>query len=201
MTTSRQQFLLPAAFDTAAMLDSLFAANYPDPILRQQAVHAYMASIGLPATLTDNINFLSNRYERDRHLQANVTFRGARSSLVLSAFNDRRNGLSVSETDSILLGNQLFNLNDNVRQRGASANFDYRLSSRTSASAGLYTLRATSEGTSYSSSNSSLRLGLNHTFDAKMHGSLELRHLRGDYGVGSAPYRENAIAATFAVVY
>jgi uncharacterized protein (PEP-CTERM system associated) len=202
VTTSRQQFLLPAAFDTAAMLDGLFAATYPDPIQRQQAVRSYIATLGLPSTLSDNINFLSNRYERDRHLQGNLTFRGARSSLVLSVFSDRRNALSLSQSDSVLLGNQLSSLNDNVRQRGASASFDYRLSSRTNASASLYTLRATAlDANSISSNNTNLRVGLTHAFDPKVRGGLELRHTRGDYGVGSAPYRENAIAATLAVVY
>jgi uncharacterized protein (PEP-CTERM system associated) len=201
VTTSRQQFVLPAAFDTAAMLDNLFAATYPDPVQRQQAVNAYITTLGLPATLRDNINFLSNRYERDRHLQGNLTFRGARSSLVLSVFNDRRNALSLSQSDSVLLGNQMSNLNDNVRQRGASANFSYRVSSRTNATVSTNMLRATSPDTNFSSNNRDLRLGLTHAFGIKTRGSVELRHLQGDYGVGSAPYRENAIAATLAVVY
>jgi uncharacterized protein (PEP-CTERM system associated) len=201
VTTSRQQFLLPAAFDTAAMLDGLFASAFPDPTQRQQAVKAYIAQLGLPATLSDNINFLSNRYERDRHLQGNLTFRGARSSLVLSVFSDRRNGLSLSTTDSILLGNQMSSLNDDVKQHGASASFDYRLSSRTTASAALYALRASSPDTDAVSNNRSLRLSLTHAFATKVHGSLELRHVSGDYGVGSAQYRENAIAAALAVAY
>lgn len=210
VTTSRQQFLLPAAFDTAAMLNGLFAAAYPDPIQRQQAVQAYIASLGLPPTLTDNVNFLSNRYERDRRLQGNVSFRGGRSGLVLSVFSDHRNALSLSESDSALFGNQLTNLNDNVNQHGASASYDYRLTQRTSATASLYVLRARSPNAyvnpnvnvvNATSNTSNLSLGLTHAFAARMRGSLELRHSRGDYGVGTSPYKENAIAAVLALVY
>jgi uncharacterized protein (PEP-CTERM system associated) len=201
VTTSRQQFLLPAAFDTAALLDNLFAATYPDPAQRQLAVQAYIAQLGLPARLNDSINFLSNRYERDRRLQGNLAFRGARSGLVFTVFTDRRNALSLAETDSALLGNQLSNFNDNIKQRGASTSFDYRLSQRTTANASVYLQHSTSLDNTASGSNSDLRFSLTHAFAARMNGTVELRHSRGDYGLNSAPYHENAISAMLALVF
>ena len=43
----------------------------------------------------------------------------------------------------------------------------------------------------------SARLGLTHSFDAKLRGIAEIRHNRGSYyNVGNARFRENAISAT-----
>lgn len=201
VSTSRSQFLLPSTVDTASMLDRLFAAAYPDATLRQQAVQAYMASLGLPPTLTTNINYLSNRYIRDKRLQSAVTFTGARSALALSVFRDERVALS-RQTDGELLSSQLSALNDNIRQRGVSANFDYRLSTRTSASANLYAAHVLALTTGQSSNNRELRLGLAHRFDTKTRGSLELRHTTGRVGlVDSGGFHENALMATLTVLY
>jgi uncharacterized protein (PEP-CTERM system associated) len=202
VTTSRQQFLLPAAVDTAAMLDSLFAAEFPDPTLRRQAVQAYMAATGLPPTLLDSINYLSNRYIRVRRLQGTAILRGARSNLAFTVFRDQRNALSTQQSDSTLLLGQLSTLNDDTRQRGASANFDYRLSTRSSAYAGLSASRIQSLSTNLTNNISETHLGLTHRFDVKTQGTLELRHTRGGASLyGAGDYHENAIAATFSVVY
>jgi len=202
ITTSRQQFLLPAAVDTAAMLDSLFAANFPDPAQRQQAVQAYMAAAGLPPTLIDSINYLSNRYIRIRRLQGTALLRGARSNLTFTVFRDQRNAMSTQQSDSALLLGQLSTLNDNTRQRGASANFDYRLSTRSNAYASLSASRIQSLDTQLTNNLSETHFGATHRFDAKTQGNLEFRHNRGSaYQYGNGSYHENAIAATFSVQY
>jgi uncharacterized protein (PEP-CTERM system associated) len=202
VTTSRQQFLLPAAVDTAAMLDSLFAAEFPDPTLRRQAVQAYMAATGLPPTLLDSINYLSNRYIRVRRLQGTAILRGARSNLAFTVFRDQRNALSTQQSDSTLLLGQLSTLNDNTKQRGASANVDYRLSTRSNAYASLSASRVQSLSTSLTNNISETHLGLTHRFDVKTQGTLEFRHTRGGASLyGAGDYHENAIAATFSVVY
>src|SRR5206468_9236800 len=100
---------------------------------RQQAVQAYMNATGLPPSLANSVNYLSNRYMRDKRLQGAVALRGARSNLVLSVFRDERRALSLQQSDTQLLSNQLAALNDNVRQRGVSATLDYRLSAPTTA--------------------------------------------------------------------
>jgi uncharacterized protein (PEP-CTERM system associated) len=84
VTTTRQQFLLPSTIDTAAMLDTLFSARFRTRSLRQQAVQAYLQATGLPPSLANNVNYLSNRYMRQKQLQAAVAFNWAHSSLVLA---------------------------------------------------------------------------------------------------------------------
>jgi uncharacterized protein (PEP-CTERM system associated) len=202
VTTTRSQFTLPSAIDTASMLDRLFAASFPDPVQRQQVVQAYIASTGLPPSLADSVNYLSNRYIRAKRLQGAAVLRGARSSLTLSVFRDERVALSLQQSDSGLLGSQLASLNDNVRQRGASIDADYRLSPRTSASATFLLTRAQSIGNDIVNNNRQLRLGMTRRFSDKTSGILELRHVRGNPGITSSDvYHENAVVATLSVQY
>jgi uncharacterized protein (PEP-CTERM system associated) len=202
ITTSRQQFLLPAAVDTSAMLNQLLAGRYPDPVLRQQIVQAYMAQSGLPPTLADSINYLSNRYMRNKRLQGNATFRGARSTLLFTVFKDRMNALSQQQEDSTLLPSQLSALNEDTDQKGASANADYRLSSRTTAHASLYGVNIKSLRTGVTNDVRQLSVGLSSRFDSKTTGSLDLRHSKGRAGVfDNRDYHENAVVATLTVQY
>jgi uncharacterized protein (PEP-CTERM system associated) len=202
VTTTRSQFLLPAALDTAAMLGRLFAGAYPDPVLRQQMVQAYMAQTGLPPTLVDSINYLSNRYMRNKRLQGSVTFKGARSDLLLSVFKERTAALSLQQEDSPLLPTQLSSLNEDTNQRGASANVDYRLSTRTSAHANLYGVNVQSLRTGLTNDIRQMSVGLGSRFDTRTTGALDLRHTKGRIGVfDNRDYHENAIVATLSVQY
>jgi uncharacterized protein (PEP-CTERM system associated) len=202
ITTSRSQFLIPAALDTAAMLNGLFAAAYPDPVVRQQVVQAYMAQAGLPPSIANSINYLSNRYMRNKRLQGSVAFKGARSNLLLSIFKDRTAALSLQQEDSTLLPTQLSSLNEDTSQRGANANFEYRLSSRASAHANLYGAKVESLRTGITNDIRQLSMGLSSRFDTKTSGTLDLRHSKGRVGVSdNRDFHENAIVATLNVQY
>jgi len=199
VTTSRSQFTLPAAIDTASMLDSLFTATIPDPVLRRQAVEAYILAAGLPSSLADNINYLTNRYMRQKLLQGSAAFDWRHSSAVLSAYASERTALSSSESDSGLLGSQLRALNDSVRQAGISAAYNYRLSARSSVLASLSATRSKSLDTDLKNKQNSLRLGLTHRFGRSVRGSLELRRTSGDSDITRRDYTENAVSATVTV--
>ncbi len=199
VTTSRSQFSLPAAIDTAAMLDSLFASTIPDPVQRRQAVEAYILSAGLPPSLADNINYLTNRYMRQKLLQASSAFNWRHSSAVLSAYASERTALSSSESDSGLLGSQLRALNDSVRQTGLTGSYSYRLSARSTAVAALSATHARSLDTDLSGKQNSLRLGLTHRFGRSVRGSLEYRRTNGDSEITRRDYTENAVSATVTV--
>jgi uncharacterized protein (PEP-CTERM system associated) len=199
VTTSRQQFLLPAAIDTAAMLDRLFSSSIPDPEARAQAVAAYMQAAGLPPTLANSVNYLSNRYMRQKQLAAAAVFRGAHSDLMLSAFDTARIALSLQQSDSELLGSQLRSLNDDIRQRGLTANWTTRMSSRSSGILALTASRTRSISTGLEGSDRLLRAGLTHQFDRQVRGALEMRHHDGSLGAGGQRFRENAVAASLTV--
>jgi uncharacterized protein (PEP-CTERM system associated) len=196
VTSSRQQFTQGQQIDTAALLDGLFAATIPDPIARRQAVEDYILLAGLPPTQGEEINYLTNRYFRQKAAQASLAYNMRRHGAVMTLFANERLALSSGAADSELLGNQLFALNDNVRQFGASAAYSYRLNGRTSATATLTKTRIQSLTTGIDSDQQSLRLGLTRRFSSKLLGAVELRRLSGNRGFGSADYTENAISAT-----
>lgn len=200
ITNSRQQFTLPAAIDTASLLDSLFSATITDPVLRQQAVRAYLQQTGLPPSLADNINYLSNRYIRQKLLQASVALKGARSSAVVSLYGSERTALSSQESDSALLGGQLTSLNDDVRQRGASALFTYNLNSRSNLFANASYTGSRSLSTGLEESQRVLRVGINRKLGRRVQASLDLNRRSGGYA-GASPrnYTEHAIAATLSM--
>lgn len=200
ITTSRSQATLPSAIDTVTLLDRLFSATIPDPVQRQLAVAAYMQATGLPPSLADSINYLSNRYMRQKLLQASSAFRGARSSAVLSVYGSERTALSSEEADSGLLGSQLRSLNDNVRQRGASATFNYDLNARSSLIASANVSRSESLTTGIESRQRYLRLGLNRRLGRQLTGSVELTRRSGiGFEASQRDYTEHAIAATISM--
>lgn len=196
ITTSRSQFTLPATIDTAALLDRLFSATIPDPVQRELVVAAYMQDAGLPPSLANNINFLSNRYMRQKLLQASSAFNLARSSAVLSLFGSERNALSDQQSDSPLLGTDQASLNDRVRQLGAAAAWTYRLSSRSSLVAAASYDQRESLTREAESRHRELRLGFNRKLGRNVVAKLDLRRRSGVVGATTPrDYTENAITA------
>lgn len=200
VTSTRQEFTQGQVIDTAALLDSLFAVSIPDPVARRQAVLDYIQLAGLPPTQGEQINYLTNRYFRQKLAQASVGYNMRQHGAVLTLFASERVALSSGAADSELLGNQLFSLNDNVRQFGASGAYSYRVNARTSASATLSATRNRSLITDIESDQQALRLGMTRRFSRNLSGSAELRHLRGNRGFG-ADYKENAISATLSAQF
>ena len=201
ITSSRQQFSLPSTIDTASLLDQMLLTSIPDPVQRQLAVAAYMRAAGLPPSLADSVNYLTNRYMRQRLLQGSAAFRGLRNSAVLSIYASERTALSSQETDSALLGGQLASLNDNVRQRGASATWTYRTNARSSFSATANFNRSESLRTGFEDRQRLLRAAYDTQLSRYLTGTVELRRRSGGTGVfGPArDYTEHAIAATLSM--
>jgi uncharacterized protein (PEP-CTERM system associated) len=200
ITTTRAQFLLPAAFDTASMLDKMFTNAFPDAAARAQAVQAYMQMAGLPASLSDSVNYFSNRYMRQKQFLASVGLNGAHGSLLLSLYDTRRDALSVQQSDSQLLGSEVATLNNNTRQRGVSANYTYRASMRTTALVSAIAAHTESLSTGLVQDTRVLRFGMTHALSNRMQAAFEVRHAQGGAGaLTTKTYTENAVSATLSI--
>jgi len=200
ITTTRSQFSLPAAIDTVALLDRLFAATIPDPVQRQLAIAAYIEATGLPPSLADSVNYLSNRFMRQKLLQATGALRGARADTVVAVYASERTALGSEEADSPLLGTQLRSLNDNVRQRGASATWSYKLNRRSRLVANANYSRSESLTTGIDSRRRYLSVGVHRDLGRHAAASLELRRRAGNVGrIDERTYTENAIAASISM--
>ena len=201
VTTTRQQYAQPFELDTADLLDSLFADRFPDPFARRQAIDDYLRVTGLPLTTIEQVNYLTNRYFRQKLARASTAYNWSTHTTVLSAYASERTALSTGEADGVLLGNPLFALNDNVRQIGASLAHSYRLNTKTSATASLRATRSRSVDTNIERSQQTLSTGINHAFSRTLLGTVDLRHARGEHGLASTHYYVNSISATLSAQF
>jgi uncharacterized protein (PEP-CTERM system associated) len=197
VTTSRQQFLASSVLNTAALLDSLLTASIPDPVERQKAVAAYMANSNLGAGLTNNTNYVSNVFQRQKRFQLGYSLLGQSNTSTVSVYKTRSAALSSQTADSDLLGQNLAILNNNLDSIGATASYSHRLTRVTQALASLDVQRSKTLDSDLTTNNESIRLGLTHSFDSRLRGTAEVRQTRGSYfNAGNSRYRENAISAT-----
>ncbi|MBC7454795.1 MAG: TIGR03016 family PEP-CTERM system-associated outer membrane protein [Massilia sp.] len=200
VTTTRAQFLLPATINTAAMLDRLFIANFPNPVERAQAVDAYIRATGLPASLADNINYFTNRFVLQKQVQLAAAFNSAKTTTVFSLSATKRQALSTQQTDSTLLGASQSSLNDNTRQAAASAVLNYRISARSGATVQLTKSRTDSLSTGLSNQQNLVSLAVTRQLQRKLKGALELRRAQGNaLSQGGRTYRENAVSASLSL--
>jgi uncharacterized protein (PEP-CTERM system associated) len=196
VTTTQGQFLQTGSLSTAAMLDQLFAGTIQDPLVRRRVVEAYILANNLPPSLATSTNYFSNRFMLQKQLQAAGGWVGSRGTLLVSLTDARRVGLSSLRVDSDLLGSSNSLLNDNTRQSSASVSFNWRLSTRTAATAGASYNMARSLSVDRTDTNLGLNLGLGHDFARELRGSLQLRRVRGDVLAGNSTYTENALSAS-----
>ncbi|MGZ5200165.1 MAG: TIGR03016 family PEP-CTERM system-associated outer membrane protein [Telluria sp.] len=202
ITTSRQQVFLPASFDTAAMLDKMFLPQIPDPVQRAATVQAYLAATGLPPTLSDSINYLSNRWLREKAWRASMALNGAHGTWMLSLFDTRRNALSEQQSDSAVLGSELARQNANVNQRGFSSAYTWRANSRTAATFIASRDRVESFDTGLTQDVRMLRLRVTHDLGHHMQSAFEARRARGGSGdLNTQSYTENAVSATLSMQF
>lgn len=196
VTTMRSQFALPATLDTAKLLDQLFRAMFPDPAERARAVADYIATSGLPPSLTDSVSYLSNRYILQRQWQGAVALRGARTQAVLALVQAHRRALSAFEADSRLLGTSLGRMHDETLQSSAQVFVHADIGNRTSWNVTLGHFRSESLSDGVSTASTVARLGVARRFGRAIQGSVEARTTRGSL-LGSAHYRENALTFGF----
>lgn len=199
VTTSRSQFLLPAAVSTADMLNRLMSATISDPLLRAQAVEAYIRANSLPRSLATSVNYFSNRYSLQKQLQASVGLNTARTITMFSVYDTRRSALSARQSDSALLGSSNETINDDTRQRGASVALNWHPSSRFGATLSADIGNTRSLSTGLGSRQRSLRLQLSRQFQPRLSGNVELRRVHGDGLSGSGAYTENAVALSLSL--
>jgi uncharacterized protein (PEP-CTERM system associated) len=201
VTTSRQNFLLPSAINTADMLNGLFRRDFPDAVQRAQVVEAYIRAFALPRSLPDSVNYFSNRYILQRQLNASMAWRGARTTALLTLFRMRREALSLLQYDSSLLGSSQQTLNDNTSQTGGALMVDYRLNARTSASLSATVTKTESDKLGLGETNRQLRASVSRTFQRNLSGSLEVRRNHGGLALEGSSYSENAVAASLSMKF
>lgn len=195
VTTTRSQFLVPSAQDTAAFLNGLWMSSIPDEVAREELVRSFIREAGLPATLVVPVNSFTNRVFLQKSAHASVALRGMKNTLTASVFRVEREPQSAPGNDVALGPGADTLLGEASRQDGVSTVWNWRLSPRTSVTAGAGYSRVRSEATGRRDDNVTARIGLTHQLQQKLTGGVELRRLEKRSSDSGAEFRENAISA------
>lgn len=198
ITTTRDQFLIPATTDTANFLSQLWTSNIPDPVMRQQTVDAFIRDNGLSASIFDPINFLSNNFFLQKRLQATVALSGARNTLVFSIFHMLREPqtVTIGNTNDIFLGT-----NSSTKQTGGNALWSWKISPRTNANIGAIYIKSNILATGQEDETKTFRVGLTKKIKPKLNGAVNFRHVERTSNQIGGEYRENAIIASLSMLF
>lgn len=164
-STYQDELLRLPPGNTAGLLDSIFAARFPDPEQRRVAVEQFMRASAVPAFLSNSLAFYSQRvYVRDG-LDASFAIVGSRNSIVFTAFAAENSSLPA---DALGLLPDPSALATRIKQRGFGAYGEHRLTPHTSIGArASRTYSRQEQPTEIDSRNDYFNLTLNHTISPK----------------------------------
>ena len=191
ITNSLSQFTVNATDSTANLLDQLFRSSIPDDALRQQAVERFILSAGLPTTLTQAINYLSNQIFLQKTLRASVALTGARNTLVFTAFNMSRQQQSAQDGAPAASPT----ISGDTRQAGLDALWNWRVTALTTATLDANVSKSRIDFDNTDQHLKTFRAMLACRLLPKMDGILEFRHTTQTADGAGADYQENAISA------
>jgi uncharacterized protein (PEP-CTERM system associated) len=123
-TYPQQIFAAPAGGDVAALLDAAFTTRIPDPVQRAEAVQAFMAASGLPATLQSPLNYYVQQVWLYDQQSATFTLLGVRNSTAFTLYNRKQE--VISGATGVVLPPPFGQLNNNT-QRGGAITFSHQL--------------------------------------------------------------------------
>lgn len=198
VSSTRGNLTVPVTTDTASQLDRLFQARYPDPIARQSIVQAFITALGLPATLTQPLNFLTDNFFVEKRLQGSAVVQGVRNTIVASLYSSNRTSLTAGAGGGTA-GD--FNSSANIRQTGANISWGSRLSETLAATVGVSAYRNNFSSLNRTDRLTTYRIGLTRDFSPKVVGSLTLARLKNDSDVAAGDYVENSVTATLNMKY
>lgn len=196
VTTFTSQFTVPVTLSTAAFLDALYQSSIPDAATRAQFVQALIATLGLPATVTDPINVLSQLVYLQKRFDASVAFSTAKTTTVLAYYDLSREALESGTSAGSVLAAGPFANSQTVKQRGVNLGVSWRLSPRLTATGNLGWTRHRFLTLDRTDDHRIISLGLTRNFSPQVTGSLNVRHQQRDSDAAGAVFRENALIGT-----
>jgi len=196
VTTSLSQFTAPSTVNTAALLTQLYSATISNPALLQQTVANYISETGIPTSLANSINFFSDSFFLQKQLQASAAFNTAKSTLIFSLFDTENTSLATQQANSILFGNNILFLNENIRQLGASAMLNWQITSRSNAYLNTNYNKIESLSTDLININRAVILGMTRQIRPNIQGTIEVRRVEGSSNEADGIYHENAVMAS-----
>lgn len=174
LMTSRGEFLIPVSTDTFDFLNALWQSSIPDPTQRQLAIEAFIQNAGLPASLPEPVNTLTENVFLQKRLQGSMGLSGKRNIVMLSVFNVRR----INQSLDPLATPSPSNLLNNTTQTGANLMWNVKFTPRTNAVFSTSHTKTTSNSADITVSNNTLTTSLNHQWRPKLHSTLQYQHVQ-----------------------
>jgi uncharacterized protein (PEP-CTERM system associated) len=190
VTTTREQFLVPATISTSNFLNQLWKNSIPDPALRQQMVDSFIRDSALPSSLSQPINTFSNQVFLQKTLQGSVALTGVQNTAVFSAFSSSREALTKIEGNGSVLPTQA----GDIKQSGINALWNIKLSPRTNISASAGYNKSNQINSGVKDNTTSLKASISRQLQPKVRAMLEARHQHKNSNFSLGNYDENAIS-------
>jgi uncharacterized protein (PEP-CTERM system associated) len=198
VTTSREQFFVPATQSTAGALDQMFLSQYPDPVARQKAVQDFIARTGLPPSLGSPINFFSDQLFLQKRWLAAAGLHGARNTLLATAFWELRKEIAGGTTSPF----DDFAASQSIRTSGGTLAWGFRLTARNRWNLEAGYTRSEFLDSEQVDNYVYLQAGVGRQFRPRVFGSLYYRLQAKDSTQGAAAeYRENAGVASLLITF
>jgi uncharacterized protein (PEP-CTERM system associated) len=190
ITTARQELLIPTTADATGLLDSLFLSRFPDPVVRQQAVQAFISQTGLPPSLTVPLNFFTTTPFLLKRWRTSFGIHGARNTVIANVFTETREA-----TISGQAGGGDFAASRDTKQSGVSLLWTLRMTPHSTSNLSAGYSRNEFPGLSRMDNVRYFRINLTQQFQPRLSGSLSYRRLENDSNQTGAGYTENAVSA------
>jgi uncharacterized protein (PEP-CTERM system associated) len=191
VTTQAQQAIAPTTVSTASLLDSLLVSRIPDPILREQAVQAFIAQTGLPPTALVPLNFFTTAPFFVKRLRATFGIQGVRNTILANLFRESREA-----TDTGVAGAGDFGSSRDIKQTGGNLTWTRHMTANVTSNVSIGYTRNGFPSLGREDEIKYLRLSLRRQFHTRTFGSLTYRRLDSDSSQAGAGYTENAVTAT-----
>jgi uncharacterized protein (PEP-CTERM system associated) len=188
VTTTREEFFIPAGTSTAGYLDTLFSARFPDPVARQKAVEDFIARTGLPPTLSAPVNVFTTQLFLQKSWNASAGIVGVRNVLIANVFKQTREGL----VGDLVLPNAL----NATNQTGTSLQWNWRMTAQNAWNLGVAYSRNETPSIGQIDKLTYVGMGLTRQFQPRLNGSLNYRLQNNDSNVSGSSYTENAVFAS-----
>lgn len=138
VSTFQQELLRLPPGSTAALLDAILLARFPDPIERAAAVQEFLQLTGTPAFLTQSLAFYTEQVSVEERLQGSLALLGARNSITFTVYASESTRLTDPGGTTAILVDPLLAARV-VKQHGFGLSASHRLSGFTSVTGAVNT--------------------------------------------------------------
>lgn len=192
-TTFPQQVANLPPGNTAALLDTILQAQFPDPVQRQAEIQRILTTTGLPAFLLPSQNFFSQQVYDLEIIQASAAILGVRNTVTFTVFYSESTTVSSQVAAS---ANNPFNLGNAVQQQGGSVAWNLRVTPLLSMNAiASRTESESRQPTGLKSTTDRFAVTFTRPLSPKTQASVGARYVIFDSNV-SNDYNEAAVFAT-----